>query len=53
LPLSLGLQIILFHNLREGIKMRWSHDLEGEPSASVDIASQIQLALQNADKSHD
>jgi hypothetical protein len=49
----MGLQMILFHNLRDGIKMRWSNDLDGEPNESVDIAHQIHLALENANKSND
>lgn len=48
----MGLQMILFHNLRDGIKMRWSNAMDGEQDNTVDIAQQIQLALSNANQSH-
>jgi hypothetical protein len=42
--------MILFHNLRDGIKMQWSNAMDGEQNESVDIVRQIQLALANANQ---
>jgi hypothetical protein len=44
--------MILFHNLRDGIKMQWTNALDGEQTESVDIVRQIQLALDNANQSN-
>jgi len=49
----MGLQMILFHNLRDGIKMRWTNTMHGEQDSAVDIVHQIKLALSNANQSHD
>jgi hypothetical protein len=52
LPLALGLQIILFHNLREGLPMRWSNDIGGdEDRAAVDIMAEMKRSIANANKS--
>jgi hypothetical protein len=53
LPLALGLQIILFHNLREGLPVRWSVPMGGEDSTgAVDILAQMRKSLANADHSN-
>jgi hypothetical protein len=42
----LGLQIILFHNLREGLPARWSVPMRGEHSVgAVDILAQMRKSL--------
>jgi hypothetical protein len=52
LPLALGMQIILLHDLREGRPMVWSQPMRGDAGrASVDIAAQIQTAIDNASES--
>jgi hypothetical protein len=49
----LGLQIILFHNLREGLPVRWSVPMRGEDSVgAVDILAQMRKSLAHADSSH-
>jgi hypothetical protein len=53
LPLALGLQIILFHNLREGLPVRWSVPMRGEDGkTAVDILAEIKRSLAHANNRH-
>jgi hypothetical protein len=53
LPLALGLQIILFHNLREGLPVRWSVPMRGEDGkTAVDILAEMKRSLANANHRH-
>jgi hypothetical protein len=45
LPIALGLQIILLHELREGRNMVWSCNLDEEDESRVDIFDQMQATL--------
>jgi hypothetical protein len=45
LPVALGLQMILWHDIKNGRKMRWSHPMDGRGSARVDIADEIAKTL--------
>jgi hypothetical protein len=49
LPLAFGLQIILLHDLREGLARVWSAPMreDGPQPGRVDIAQQIRTALAN------
>ena len=50
--MALGLQIILFHNLREGLPMMWSVPMRAdEHSDTVDILAQMKHSISNADRS--
>jgi hypothetical protein len=51
LPLAMGLQMILWHDLKAGRKMRWAHSMN-EGRGSVDIAAQIRKSLVNANEDH-
>ena len=48
LPVALGLQMILWHDIKNGRKMRWAHAMNERGKARVDIAAEIQAALANA-----
>ena len=48
LPVALGLQMIMWHDIKGGRRMRWSHPMMSSGSARVDIAAEIQAALANA-----
>jgi len=54
LPLAFGLQIILLHDLREGLTRVWSAPMreDGPQSGRVDIRSQITKALAAAHEDH-
>jgi hypothetical protein len=54
LPLALGLQIILLHDLRDGRNMAWSVPMKEEEGvgARVDIRGQIESALDKAHEDH-
>jgi hypothetical protein len=51
LPLAMGLQMILWHDLKAGRKMRWTNSMN-EGRGSVDIAAQIRKSLANANEDH-
>jgi hypothetical protein len=51
LPLALGMQILLLHDLREGRPMVWAQPMRGDAGGSVDIAAQIQTAIDKARES--
>jgi len=45
---ALGLQIILWHDVANARVMRWTHSMN-EGAGVVDIATQMQVTLKNAD----
>ncbi len=47
----MGLQMILWHDIKAGRKMRWAHSIN-EGRGSVDIAAQIRKSLANANEDH-
>lgn len=51
LPIAAGLQLILWHDNTNGLRMRWSNDMKGG-SGSVDIAAQMKQTLATADEDH-
>jgi len=51
LPVALGLQLILWHDIAAGRAMRWSESIN-EGRGSVDIAAQMKQALANTDEDH-
>jgi hypothetical protein len=56
LPVALGLQIILWNDIKEGRSMKWACEMQGRDSVSVDIASQMRKSLSQAkheDHGHD
>jgi hypothetical protein len=52
LPVAMGLQIILWHDLKAGRKMRWSVGMN-EGRGSVDIAAQMRKTLAQANSNED
>jgi hypothetical protein len=51
LPVALGLQLILWHDVAAARPMRWTHAMsDGE--ATVDIAAQIQATLKQAHENY-
>jgi len=51
LPVAAGLQLILWHDSANGLRMRWSHNM-AEGGVSVDIAAQIKQTLAQADEDY-
>jgi hypothetical protein len=49
LPVALGLQLILWHDIAAGRTMRWSQSIN-EGGGTVDIASQMKATLANANE---
>lgn len=47
--MAIGLQMILWHDIKAGRKMRWSHGMN-EGRGSVDIAAQMRRSLANANE---
>jgi hypothetical protein len=45
LPVALGLQMILWHDIKAGRRMRWSHSMDERGKARVDIADEIRKTL--------
>jgi hypothetical protein len=45
LPVALGLQMILWHDIKSGRKMRWAHSMDERGKARVDIADEIAKTL--------
>jgi hypothetical protein len=45
LPVALGLQMILWHDIKNGRKMRWAHAMNERGKARVDIANEIRKTL--------
>jgi len=54
LPIAAGLQIMMWHSLQNGNKLRWDHALANENSEAVgDIVATMQSALTRAEASDD
>jgi hypothetical protein len=51
LPVSLGLQLILWHDIAAGRPMRWSESMN-EGDGVVDIGAQMKATLANAHENH-
>lgn len=49
--MAAGLQLILWHDSANGLRMRWSHSM-AEGGVSVDIAAQIKQTLAQADEDY-
>lgn len=45
LPVALGLQMIMWHDIKSGRRMRWSHPMNERGKARVDIADEIAKTL--------
>jgi hypothetical protein len=45
LPVALGLQMILWHDLKAGRSMRWGANMAERGRGKVDIAAEIQKTL--------
>jgi hypothetical protein len=51
LPVALGLQLILWHDIAAGRPMRWSESIN-EGDGVVDIGAQMKATLANAHENH-